>query len=48
MFSHGGSDGTNAFVDPANGLIVLAFTQTPRGARPVGRFLQVVRDAIEG
>ena len=48
VFSHGGSDGTNAFVDPANGLIVLAFTQTPRGARPVGRFLEVVRDAIEG
>ena len=47
VFSHGGSDGTNAFVDPANELIVLAFTQTPRGARPVGRFLEVVRDAIE-
>ncbi len=47
VFAHGGSDGTNAFVDPDNGLIVLAFTQTPRGARPVGRFLEVVRDAIE-
>ncbi len=48
VFSHGGSDGTNAFVDPARGLIVLAFTQTPRGNSPVGRFLDVVRDAIEG
>ena len=47
VFSHGGSDGTDAFVDPDNRLIVLAFTQTPRGARPVGRFLEVVRDAIE-
>ena len=47
VFAHGGSDGTNAFVDPANGLIVLAFTQTPRGARPVGRFFDVVRQAIE-
>ena len=48
VFSHGGSDGTNAFVDPNQRLIVLAFTQTPRGARPVGRFLEVVYQAIEG
>ena len=48
VFSHGGSDGTDAFVDPANGLIVLAFTQTPRGNRPAARFLAVVRDAIDG
>ncbi|MXX56263.1 MAG: beta-lactamase family protein [Gemmatimonadetes bacterium] len=47
VFSHGGSDGTNAFVDPDNGLIVLVFTQTPRGNNPVGRFLELVYQAIE-
>ena len=48
VFSHGGSDGTNAFVDRANQLIVLVFTQTPRGRNPVGRFLNLVDLAIEG
>ena len=48
VFSHGGSDGTNAFVDPANRLIVLVFTQTPRGRNPVRRFLTLVGQAIEG
>ncbi len=48
VFSHGGSDGTSAFVDPANQLIVLVFTQTPRGRNPVGRFLELVNLAIEG
>ncbi len=48
VFSHGGSDGTNAFVDPERGLIVLVFTQTPRGPNPVGRFREIVRLAVEG
>ena len=48
VFSHGGSDGTNAFVDPSQQLIVLVFTQTPRGNNPVRRFLEVVNLAIEG
>lgn len=48
IFSHGGSDGTNAFVDRANQLIVLVFTQTPRGRNPVRRFLNLVDLAIEG
>ena len=48
VFSHGGSDGTNAFVDPENQLIVLVFTQTPRGRNPVRRFLELVNLAIEG
>ncbi len=48
VFSHGGSDGTNAFVDPAHGLIVLVFTQTPRGNNPVRRFMELVYQAIEG
>ena len=48
VFSHGGSDGTNAFVDPANQLIVLVFTQTPGGRNPVRRFLDLVNVAIVG
>ena len=48
VFSHGGSDGTNAFVDPSRNLIVLVFTQTPRGNNPVSRFREIVNLAIEG
>ena len=48
VFSHGGSDGTNAFVDPSQQLIVLVFTQTPRGVNPVRLFLEIVNQAIEG
>lgn len=45
-FSHSGSDGTAAFVDPSRKLIVLVFTQTPRGRNPVARFREVVDAAI--
>jgi CubicO group peptidase (beta-lactamase class C family) len=46
VFSHGGSDGTQAWIDPERDLIVLALTQTP-GARPDprGRFRQAVVEA---
>ena len=47
VFSHGGSDGTNAFVDPNRRLIVLVFTQTPRGDNPVRRFLELVNQAVQ-
>ena len=47
VFSHGGSDGTNAFVDPNEQLIVLVFTQTPRGNNPVRRFLELVKLAMD-
>lgn len=47
-FSHSGSDGTAAFVDPSRDLIVLVFTQTPGGRNPVGRFRAVVDAAIGG
>ena len=47
-FSHSGSDGTAAFVDPSRNLIVLVFTQTPRGRNPVARFREVVDAAIGG
>jgi CubicO group peptidase (beta-lactamase class C family) len=45
-FSHTGSDGTAAWVDPNENLIVLVFTQTPRGANPRQKFLELVRSAI--
>ena len=47
-FSHTGSDGTAAWVDPDENLIVLVFTQTPRGANPRGKFLELVRSAMGG
>jgi CubicO group peptidase (beta-lactamase class C family) len=46
-FSHGGSDGTFAWVDPKRQLIGLVFTQTPRGENPVSRFRQIVNLALE-
>lgn len=45
-FGHGGSDGTNAWIDPDDELVVLAFTQTPRGRPPMERFVELVREAI--
>ena len=48
VYSHGGSDGTNAFVDPNRNLIVLVFTQTPAGRNPVRRFREIVNLAIGG
>jgi CubicO group peptidase (beta-lactamase class C family) len=46
-FSHGGSDGTAAWVDPSQHLIVLVFTQTPRGRNHAGKFLELVRASIQ-
>jgi CubicO group peptidase (beta-lactamase class C family) len=45
-FSHTGSDGTGAWVDPNQELIVLVFTQTPRGRNPRTKFVELVRSAI--
>jgi CubicO group peptidase (beta-lactamase class C family) len=45
-FSHTGSDGTGAWVDPNHNLIVLVFTQTPRGRNPRQKFVELVRAAI--
>jgi CubicO group peptidase (beta-lactamase class C family) len=45
-FSHTGSDGTGAWVDPNHNLIVLVFTQTPRGRNPRAKFLELVRSAV--
>ena len=46
-YGHGGSDGTNAWIDPKRKLIGLVFTQTPRGTNPLGRFREIVNLAIE-
>jgi len=45
-FSHGGSDGTEGWVDPDRNLIVLVFTQNPDGQNPGAKFLQLVQSAI--
>ena len=45
-FSHTGSDGTAAWVDPNENLIVLVFTQTPGGKNPRNKFLELVRSSI--
>ena len=46
IYSHGGSDGTFAWVDPANDVIGMVFTQTPAGPNPVERFMAIVETAI--
>ncbi len=45
-FSHSGSDGTFAWIDPANELIVLVFTQSPNEKDLCRRFFQLVRISI--
>ncbi len=47
-YGHGGSDGTNAWIDPERALIGLVFTQTPRGRNPLQRFRELVNLSIEG
>jgi CubicO group peptidase (beta-lactamase class C family) len=48
LFSHGGSDGTQAWVDPDKNLIVLAFTQSPckKNGNLNSRFLKLVQASI--
>ena len=46
VFSHGGSDGTNAWVDPNNNLIVLVFTQSPGENDLRNRFFKLVQTSI--
>ncbi len=44
-FSHGGSDGTWAWVDPAREIVGLVFTQSPGGRIPREQFRRVVEAA---
>jgi CubicO group peptidase (beta-lactamase class C family) len=46
VFWHTGSDGTAAYMDPAEDLIVLLLTQSPTSRLPRREFFQVVRSAI--
>ena len=46
-YGHGGSDGTEAWLDPERELFGLVFTQTPRGENPLARFRAMVNLAIE-
>jgi CubicO group peptidase (beta-lactamase class C family) len=45
-FGHTGSDGTYAWIDPANGIIGLVLTQTPRGENPRDAFVELVRQSV--
>ena len=45
VFSHGGSDGTHAWVDPQRELIGIVFTQSPGGKNPREQFARVVHAA---
>jgi len=47
VYSHGGSDGTMAWVDPKRNLFGLVFTQTPRGKNPAAEFQAIVNLALE-
>lgn len=47
VFSHSGSDGTAAWVDPENELIVLVFTQSPGESALRERFFRLVQIAIK-
>lgn len=44
-FSHGGSDGTWAWVDPQREIVGIVFTQSPGGAIPRDQFRRVVEAA---
>ena len=46
-YGHGGSDGTDAWIDPERELIGLVFTQTPRGRPSLARFRELVNLSIE-
>ena len=46
VWSHGGSDGTFAWVDPDREIIAMVLTQTPRGRNPRQLFMSFVDRAI--
>jgi CubicO group peptidase (beta-lactamase class C family) len=45
VYSHGGSDGTLAWVDPAHDLFALVFTHSPGGKNPSREFQKLVSEA---
>lgn len=46
VYSHGGSDGTFAWVDPRHELIGILFTQSPGGTIPHDEFIRLVNRSI--
>ena len=46
IFSHGGSDGTFAWIDPNHQIIGLVFTQSPGGKNPRDKFMELVKNSI--
>ena len=46
IYSHGDSDGTWAWVDPANGIVGIVFTQSPGGDNPSSGFASLVAAAV--
>jgi len=46
VFSHSGSDGTAAWVDPDNSLVVLVFTQSPGERALRNRFFRLVQISV--
>jgi len=47
VYSHGGSDGTMAWVDPKRRLFGMVLTQTPAGKNPVREFQRIVNAAVD-
>lgn len=46
IYSHGGSDGTFAWVDPEDQIVGLVFTQSPGGNNPKTEFMKLVKISI--
>jgi CubicO group peptidase (beta-lactamase class C family) len=46
IYSHSGSDGTFAWVDPSRQIIGLVLTQTPRGVNPRQKFMELVKLSV--
>jgi CubicO group peptidase (beta-lactamase class C family) len=47
VYSHGGSDGTFAWVDPKNEILGIVFTQSPGGRNPRDAFQRLIRQAVQ-
>jgi CubicO group peptidase (beta-lactamase class C family) len=48
VFTHAGSDGTMAWVDPSREIIGMVLTQSPGGINPVGEFPRKISAALAG
>jgi CubicO group peptidase (beta-lactamase class C family) len=46
-YSHGGSDGTMAWIDPAREIIGMILTQSPGGNNPTAEFRRLVAEAVK-